>query len=165
MNINTEKQITGALGSEGFNKWCKATSGHSNEVSAILRSHLIAEYYINQIIITYLDNGKIITSKGNFSFHQKLLLIKSFNIINEKTITAIEQLNNVRNNCSHQIDYKLTEDEIDKIGYSLLGKAFTNSKKIRSDYALLKYVIFYIISGLEGALLQISNTGKKDLNK
>ena len=68
--------------SDGFLKFTDVLKGHSKDVSIILRCHLLAEYFLDQIILVTLARGDLIITDGHLTFTNKLLLVKSFNTSN-----------------------------------------------------------------------------------
>ena len=82
----------------------------------IIKTHLICEYYLNQIIIfkETVDYNEM----KKMSFFQKNE--KTFNLNNqlEKIIfLKLKALNDIRNKISHELEYRLTESDVDMLGY------------------------------------------------
>ena len=137
--------------SDGFLKFMDAIEGHSKDVSIILRCHLLAEYFLDQIILVTLLRGDLIITDGHLTFTNKLLLVKSLNVINDDILTSVKHLNAVRNNCSHQMDYNISEADIDLIGRPF-GKEYSKSKQeIKKIDDLLKNTLMRIFACLEGS--------------
>ena len=136
--------------SDGFLKFMDAIEGHSKDVSIILRCHLLAEYFLDQIILSTLLRGDLIVTDGHLTFTNKLLLVKSLDIINDDVLTSIKHLNTVRNNCSHQMNYNVSEADIDLIGRPF-GKEYSKSKqKIKELNSLLEDTLMRTFACLEG---------------
>lgn len=110
----------------GYDKFIKA-AGDGDSVSMVLRCHLLAEYYLDHLIISILPRGDILLDQ-KFSFIQKVFIVDALNILSRETIDSIKALNSIRNHCSHDIDYKITESDIDKIGRPY-GKKYTKNKR------------------------------------
>ncbi len=137
--------------SEGFLKFIDALNGHSKDVSIILRCHSVAEYFLDQIILTSLSRGDLIITDGHFTFNNKLLLVRSLNVVKDDILTSIKHLNTVRNNCSHQMDYSVSEGDIDLIGRPF-GKDYSESRrKNKKIDDLLKNTLMITIARLEGS--------------
>jgi hypothetical protein len=98
----------------GFNRFMKVAST-SDLVAMVLKTHLLAEYYIDQIIIMSIPRGDLITS-ARFTFSNKLLILKSLQILDNSDIDALHGLNSLRNDCSHVLNYKICEKDVDILG-------------------------------------------------
>jgi len=135
--------------SDGFLKFMDALKGHSKDVSIILRCHLLAEYFLDQIIIVSLSRGDLIINDGHLNFPDKLLLVKSLDTIDDDVLTSVKHLNTVRNHCSHQMDYKISEADIDLIGRPF-GKEYSKSKqRIKKIDILLEDTLMRTMACLE----------------
>lgn len=138
----------------------QATMGRkADSVTLILRVHLLAEYYLDQVILVKLPRGDVIIEKERrFDYRHKVALVDSFNCLSRELIKSLEQLNTVRNSCSHVHDYELSESDIDKIG-APLGKAYY-SKKRNSDSKeeLLKDTLFILMARFTGKVNVICKT-------
>jgi len=112
-----------------FDKFKEVVNPTDSEVTMILRAHLLAEYYINRLIEAELSCGYFIT-KEKITFYNKLIIIKAFGIPikgKEGVCFSLSGLNNLRNSCAHVINYKISENDIDKIGLPL-GRRYTQLK-------------------------------------
>lgn len=143
---NQESSDKEGAPSEGFVKFQKAMKGHSTDVSKILNTHLLVEYFLEQIIISCIKRGDILITEGHLNFSTKLLLIKSFDIVSDDLCASIKQLNTVRNRCSHSIDYVISEADIDLIGRPL--PSYQHDKR-EHPADPLKYVLMTIVARLE----------------
>jgi len=101
-----------------FGRFMKIVSPSLDPVMLILRSHLFIEYYLRQFIIAGIPRGDIILDK-NFTFMNNLTIVKSLDVIPAYLIHCFTNLNTIRNRCSHVLDYKISEDDIDLIGRPL----------------------------------------------
>lgn len=99
----------------GFKRFEKIVNFKLNSVSMVLRGHLLAEYYIDQFIAIEIARGDIILDKG-FSFSQKLTIFKSLDIAESRVVDALSALNGLRNRCAHDMEYRISETDIDRIG-------------------------------------------------
>ena len=135
---------------KGFLRFMRASDGHSENVSKLLKCHLLTEYYLDQIIVTGMNRGDLLLEKGRFRFTDKLIIVRSLGVISDRVLTAIKHLNTVRNNCSHQLDYEITESDIDLFGRPF-GKEYSKDKKKHSDDSaeLINAVLISIISRLD----------------
>ena len=83
---------------------------------------------MEQIILARLERGDKIIGRANLSYSQKLLLVDSFNILEDRIIQSLNILNRVRNSCVHKKEKKVTRGDIDLIG-SPLGKEYSKKKR------------------------------------
>lgn len=101
------------------------TNTQSSDV-LIIKSHLICEYYLNQILLIKekCDSRDI----KDLSFFVKTQ--KAFDLNNsfEKIIyLKIIALNDIRNKTGHELEYVLTESDVDALGY-INGKEYILKK-------------------------------------
>jgi hypothetical protein len=92
----------------------------------IIKSHLICEYYINQILIVKdISKAKELNKLSFFDKVNKALNIEKPNQknIHEKLIG----LNKLRNKVGHELEYILSESDVDSLGY-LTGKEYVLDK-------------------------------------
>lgn len=93
----------------------------------IIKAHLICEYYLNQILI--LKGLRVAREIDKLTFHQKrCIALDTSNKKEHETSEALAALNRLRNRVGHELEYKLTEADVDSLGYCD-GK----------DYILQKY--------------------------
>jgi len=118
--------------SEGYNRFSKALKKPDEEITIILFVHMLSEYYLEQAIVNSLKRGDLILEKGNFRFGSKLLIVRALDFIPDHIVTALKHLNTVRNNCAHQMDYKVTEATVDLIGQPF-GKKYSDLKAESKD--------------------------------
>ncbi len=92
----------------------------------IIKSHLICEYYVNQILIVKgLCTAKELPS---LSFYDKVN--KSFDASNPEDKVLKEKmigLNKLRNKVGHELEYVLSESDVDTLGY-ISGKQYVFEK-------------------------------------
>ncbi|HSR89072.1 MAG TPA: hypothetical protein VLK22_01555 [Candidatus Udaeobacter sp.] len=121
---NIEKSLH--VDSEAFKRIIKVLTEtqNSKRLATTLRFHLLVEYYLDFIITSYLKRGFVITD-NNITFSQKLNLVDSFGILPENIIISIKKLNALRNKSAHDIDYQITENDVDSIGRPF-GKSYTD---------------------------------------
>lgn len=141
----------------------KRALNSNDPVMMVLRAHLLAEHYIDLIVMTGLRRGDIIIDR-NYTFSQKLTIIESLDCLDKELIDSLKALNAVRNQCSHILDYQVIEQDIDKIGRPFSRKYLDYKKKYGTDYLnLLIAVLGYLAGRLTGAsrryLEQIQNRG------
>ena len=145
-----------------FKRTCKKTE---KPVLMILRVHLLAEYYLERLIHTVLDRGDRIIDGGNLTYYQKVVLVSSFAIMEDKLIQALRGLNKVRNRCAHEIDKAIQMSEVELIcrPFGEVCTEYRRSSK-RSVRAFLYHTLSYIC-GYLAAQVSISEdlrlTGKE----
>lgn len=144
-------------GSDGYKKFMQAIKGHSKDISILLRCHLIAEYFLDQIITTCISRGDLIVTDGRFTYSNKLLLVKGLDVVDDEVLTSLKHLNRIRNNCSHQMDYTISEADVDLIGRPY-GNEYSKLKQKGGDvYFLLEGVLLMTIAFLERDYNLINN--------
>jgi uncharacterized protein YutE (UPF0331/DUF86 family) len=85
-------------------------SSQNNLLSIVLKGHLIIEGLIDDILQTY--NG----GEGNMrdkKFSEKIDILKFCSIISLQTYEKLKTLNKIRNSFAHNLNYKLTHEDID----------------------------------------------------
>jgi len=105
-------------------------------VTIILKAHLYIEKLIEDILISSLAEPKIILKK-NISFAKKVDLLEALGINNQIQSNITKELrttNKIRNNFVHNIEYKITPNDINELlqGVSV-PKSFNLRKKLISS--------------------------------
>lgn len=119
-------------------------------VSLVLRTHLIAEGILDEIIETQLPKGKSITKSGRFTFAHKLTLVSSFNIIDQDIIETVRALNSLRNKLSHNLHESVSEDEVVELVSHMPseGKIKTLAFKDKGAQEFLRFSLGFTIGML-----------------
>lgn len=130
-------------------KYKKAIGGMSSDISKLLNCHLLAEYYLEQLILISLKRGDILLDQGHLGFSQKLLIVRSLDILKDDLLTSLKHLNRVRNLCSHSMDYTITESDLDSVGRPL-GLHYTADIKLGDPESLINRLLAYLIGLLAG---------------
>jgi hypothetical protein len=99
----------------------------SDDLVLILRVHLLIEHYIEEIIRLSVKRSDYIIDDGRVTFYHKLCFLQSLDVIPENYIASILKLNKIRNNYSHELNYKISERDIDLIGIPL-GEQYNDIK-------------------------------------
>jgi len=141
-NISKKEEL-----SEGFLKFQKAMKNKTSSVSKLLNCHLLAEYFLEQIIHISIKRGDILLTEARPMFSLKLIIVKSLDVVDDSIITSIKHLNTVRNLCSHEMEYEITEANIDLIGRPF-GKDYTEIRNKKFDERLER-VLMMVIARLE----------------
>ena len=87
-----------------------------NIIFPFLRFHLLTENLLERIVISHLARAKLFLDKANPSYYHKLCLVDSFDILDEKTMVAIKNLNSIRNRLAHSRESSISVEDLDKIG-------------------------------------------------
>jgi hypothetical protein len=140
--------------SVGYKRFLKAISESNELVNIILRTHLLCEYYLDQILIAKIPRGDCLIDDSRTTFSYKIQLLKSFNFLGSNQSYLLDSasgLNRVRNDCSHTLDYFISESDIDRIGRPQ-GTKYLSLKKDNSEELkkLLVGTLIILVSGLDG---------------
>lgn len=109
----------------------------------IIKTHLIAENYLNQILV--LKNSVKATKIDNLTFHDKNEKAFDLNTPIEAMAHAyLTRLNKIRNRVGHDLEYVVAEADIDSLGYIQGQEYIFNKYQIEDSLALLKNVLIHI---------------------
>lgn len=112
-----------------FSEYTSACGEIEDSVLLVLRAHLYFEYMLERVISAGLKRGDRFIEAGRPTYAQKLALVSAFDELNDSFITALRNLNKVRNKCAHERNKEIGIADVELIGRPL-GKTFT---KIRKD--------------------------------
>lgn len=143
---------------KGYKKIEKVILKERDFVMVILRTHLLTENLLEKLILIGLPRGDKVVEDGGLTYYQKLLLVSSLDQLPDPIISSLKNLNKVRNQCAHELDKKITEAEVTRIG-SPLGKKFTDLKKKAKldELVTLKSVLTYVIGFVDGRLSKLEH--------
>ncbi len=134
---------------KAYEEFIKAVTPEHDNILIVLRSHLFSENQLERIIRLKLSRGDRIIEQGNLGYYQKIVLVDSFDVIPDKLIQVLKNLNRIRNGLSHELTKELTKAEVERLG-SPLGADYTRAKtKSAGD---LKELLFWILSSICGYL-------------
>ncbi|MDQ1592077.1 MAG: hypothetical protein QOG71_2704 [Pyrinomonadaceae bacterium] len=164
--MNEEEIEGGSEVDPDYEDYSKALRGEP--IMALLRVHLLTEYYLERIIHLQLARGDKLIESGNFSYSQKLSLVSAMNVLPDDLLSCLKNLNKVRNKCSHEKDYQPTFADVELIGRPL-GKNYTKLRRERPHTVenMLGYVVGHICAGItaiisyQEELLTIDSTENK----
>lgn len=128
----------------------------------ILKGHLLIEEEMNRLIKILFKESKYIL-KNNFSFHEKLCILRAMIIKTGNCLglwEIIELINNIRNEASHQLFpinlskklntlFRKTEDSYSEYK-SYVNQSWDEARRVRKD---LGYIIA-VIAGLSDSILE-----------
>lgn len=128
----------------------------------IIKSHLLCEYYLNQILVLEdkCEGGKL----DDLTFSQKLeKALNSDSSFDSKTKKIVSKLNSIRNKVGHELEYQLSESDLDRLGF-VIGKEYLVEKyKQKEDIGKLKYCLRTAISRLAVAVnILVDDLQEKD---
>lgn len=131
-----------------FDKFTKTVLKAKDAVTMLVRCHLLAEYYLDTIIATNIPRGDIIVDY-RFQYSEKLIIVEALNVIPKEILDSLKKLNSVRNQCSHVLNYDISEDDIDKIGRPF-GKRYAEHKAESGDNSrkLLECTLITLMASL-----------------
>lgn len=146
-----------------FSLFERASSVDQDPVLTVLRVHLLTEYYLERVIQICLPRGDRVLDGGNFTYVQKLVLVSSFDVIQDKIIQCLKGLNKVRNQCAHGIDKQISMTEVDTIGRPL-GKVCTEYRRKSGDSVptFLHCIVSYLCGFLAS---QVTNLEDKKVEE
>ena len=135
-----------------FEKFQSAIGSESDPTMLVLRAHLFSENLLERLINFKLPRGDKVIENGSLSYHQKLLLVESLDCIPDSIVSSLRNLNKLRNQCAHELNKKIADGDVTRIG-SPLGKEFTRLKRQSKfdDAILLQLVINYVCGFLTGS--------------
>lgn len=149
---------------DGFLRFWNAIEKPNNLVTKVLRCHLLAEYYIDKLLVAALPRGDMFSDDScRFMFFEKLFVVESLNILNKQLIDSLKNLNKLRNDCSHEQDFDILEGRIDKIGNPFGIDYLTMKKSTKGKKDLLCNTLMMVIARLEGQIDRYIEDNKKDV--
>lgn len=155
VKLSASSPIRENLTKNDYSRFKEHVRLNDNEITMVSRAHLLVEYYLNQLISTELKRGDIIVG-NRFTFDQKLTIVKAISCLPTQILDSVKQLNSVRNSCAHEINYTISENDIDKIGMPF-GKDYLETKleNISDTKKLLYETLFTLLARLSGVAANI----------
>ena len=129
--------------------FARACNSKQDPVLTILRVHLLTEYYLERLINLFLPRGDRVNDDAGLSYHQKLALVHSFDVLNDRTVQCLKGLNKTRNRCAHEIDKAISMSEVELIGRPL-GEKCTEYR--RDSNHSVPIFLFHVLSFVCGHL-------------
>ena len=120
----------------------------------VIKAHLISEYYLNQLIALEDINFQKLNYPGKID--RTTSAESTLNIV-------LYALNKLRNKIGHELDYALSESDIDGLGYKLYSKKEYVIKKYDTEdkmdllRAILVSIIIKLSVQVEIKIKQIKN--------
>ncbi len=133
-----------------------------------IRFHLLTENILERIAICELKRADRILDKGNLTYHQKLCLVDSFDVVEDIALQALKNLNTIRNKFAHTKTQNISLDDIDRIGrpygktYSKLRGSLGNNleKLIERTFILIFKDLVACVYKLEHGVIDNSSSDK-----
>ena len=127
----------------------------------IIKAHLICEYYLTQVLI--LKESYTSNELYKLSFSEKLeKALDKADKIEDFSYKQIKKLNKLRNKIGHELEYSLSEADIDELGF-LRGKEYIFEKY---DYEtlpdLLRTTLKEIIVNVSFIVFKLVQNQKSD---
>lgn len=126
-----------------------------NNELLVLRGHLAIEYFLNKIIEEFLPKGKNLTKDNNFSFSKKLLIVEGCNVLDNDTKEIIKEINKLRNKCAHQISYRVSKEDINRLLKIFPKKIYTDI--INGNIPTLYSIIFSVLTDISYSVQLLPN--------
>lgn len=113
---------------EFVEKASKYISVSATEEIMILRAQLLTEYYLNSLLVCLLepDEGYYFSS-DRIRFADKMKKLRELKILPTSEVEAIQRLNRLRNKFGHDINYQVSESDLDYLGFCF-GKEYLSEK-------------------------------------
>ena len=120
----------------------------------LLRFHLSAEQMLERIIAGRLTRADRLLESGRLSFAQKLMLVHAFDVVEDASVTAMQRVNSLRNECAHVKGKQLAESDVDRIGQPF-GKEYADLKRVHGHHfkVLLIFTLARVAQPFIAALL------------
>ena len=95
----------------------------NDNLKLIILANTFLELLVNILIEEKLKNSKKVLDGNEYTYSIKLLILNELNIIKKELYTMILILKNLRDRAAHQVNFKITDEELKK-----LPKGPTNGK-------------------------------------
>ncbi|MBI5018795.1 hypothetical protein HZB58_00800 [Candidatus Gottesmanbacteria bacterium] len=154
------------LEDDGYNKFVKVMQTCGDDVTKILKCHLLAEYYLDRLITMLIPKGYILIKSFKY-YSEKLSILEAMEAIPSKLVDSLKNLNSVRNDCSHELNYSIDEGDIDKIGRPFGIEYEEIKQENKNDQEVLNQTLMAVIAKLDGVVdaTYILKSKKKVANK
>ena len=133
-----------------------------------IRFHLLTENILERIAICELKRADRILDQGNLSYHPKICLVESLDVVEDGVLQALKNLNTIRNKFAHTKTQDISIDDIDRIGrpygktYSKLRGSLGNNldKLIEGTFTLIFKDLLTCVCELEHGAIDNSSPDK-----
>ena len=87
----------------------------NDDLKLIILTNTFLELLVNILIEEKLKNSKKVFDGNEYTYSIKLLILNELDIIKNDLYSSILILKNMRDRATHQISFKITEDELKKL--------------------------------------------------
>lgn len=141
--ISKEKaeEISSQAMKESNALWEKHCKNIKDELALFLKSHLIIERYVDEILALALPNAKSILEKSGFA--RKIILLEALNLMPDQDIyVKLRTINKLRNYYAHYLDKKFSQEEEQKIikGLGIKEKSLNFNDILKVLHGLFGYL-------------------------
>jgi len=130
-NQLSQEEIDRLLQQEPFKSeqdfYSVVVSTPNDPFATVLKTHMYTEYILERLIHSNLERGDRIIDEGRLTYYQKLMLVDSFNLLNDRFIKSLNKLNQLRNRCAHDLRKQIDFIDIEHIARPW-GKELTEWK-------------------------------------
>lgn len=91
--------------------------------SLLLKGHLLSEYHLGILLVLFGENHDILEK----TFFEKINRCQVMKILDERNIGSLIRLNKLRNRMAHELEYVISESDVDFIGM-IFGKEYVIEK-------------------------------------
>lgn len=133
--------------------------GSLNQEMLLLKGHLLAEYYLSILLVLHDEDPGVLTE----SFFTKLNKCESKKLLSKPVTGSLKKMNDLRNRMSHELEYSISESDIDSIGMPY-GKEYVIQKlENQGDRReLLEWVLTRTLYRVNGQIvLKLDSESKK----
>lgn len=126
----------------------------------IIKAHLLCEYYVNQLLI--LRETCSAKELESLTFNEKIKKAFKLDDKDEKLVfDYANRLNKLRNKVGHELDYTLSESDVDSLGY-VQGKDYIlNKYEFETDKERLQNILTTIVIHTALLLINIVRSERK----
>lgn len=127
----------------------------------IIKSHLVCEYYLNQILILKgVCNATELNKLSFFDKNQKAL--DRGKNAEKETFDSLQVLNKLRNKVGHELEYVLSESDVDNLGF-IRGKEYILEKyDFESLQEQLRQTLTLLVVDIALVLFDLVDAEKKN---
>jgi hypothetical protein len=113
----TAKRLRAAKEAPSFEPDFTKVLTASDDLGAVLRAHIYAEYRLGLLLRPFLP----LDDQGERRLTELITLAQSKQVINAADASALRELNQLRNDFAHKLDFELTPERLKKFLSCLKG--------------------------------------------
>lgn len=125
------------------------TKENDNLVAEILRTHLVSEFLLEELIrLVFDEKAEAILSIGlryqqKLELASKLEIIKEFELLPDYVVSSLKKLNKLRNRVAHRLNEKVSDSEIKDLFMGLENELpYSNVSEFGATIAMKRYLAF-----------------------